>query len=256
MAPTLFTVLKSCIELERKAAGFYARLSTEDPSAERKGFWMRMAEQEGRHVSFWTRLLELSDRGGLPSPFDDPAAVLGELEAVKRQAEAVAGRSQAWDPVVAFLSAYRMEILLLHPALPALFWLAGKAAGDLSQALEYRAHLEGLAAEARRSGVDHHALSVLADLLERHWSVQESLARRTAELRDLRALVPICSYCKNVRNDKGYWEKVERYVEARTPAEFSHGICPDCIRKHFPEFADDPEVREAAAGRAEPPSVP
>ena len=52
----------------------------------------------------------------------------------------------------------------------------------------------------------------------------------------LRGIVPICAYCKQIRDDKGYWNQVEEYVSRHTDAEFSHGICPDCIKKHFPQL--------------------
>lgn len=61
---------------------------------------------------------------------------------------------------------------------------------------------------------------------------------RTAlnEVRTLRGYIPICASCKNIRDDKGYWLKVERYVAEHTDAVFSHGICPDCMKKLYPEL--------------------
>lgn len=50
----------------------------------------------------------------------------------------------------------------------------------------------------------------------------------------LRGIVPICSYCKQIRDDKGYWNKVEEYVARHTEAKFSHSICPACMEEHFP----------------------
>lgn len=50
----------------------------------------------------------------------------------------------------------------------------------------------------------------------------------------LRGIVPICSYCKQIRDDKGYWNKVEEYVSRHTDAKFSHSICPTCMQAHFP----------------------
>ena len=50
----------------------------------------------------------------------------------------------------------------------------------------------------------------------------------------LRGIVPICSYCKQIRDDKGYWNKVEEYVARHTEAKFSHSICPACMEAHFP----------------------
>jgi hypothetical protein len=48
------------------------------------------------------------------------------------------------------------------------------------------------------------------------------------EVKALRGLLPICSYCKKVRNDGNYWEQIETYVSQHSEAQFSHSICPDC----------------------------
>jgi len=48
-------------------------------------------------------------------------------------------------------------------------------------------------------------------------------------------LLPICSYCKRIRDDRNYWREVESYVRLHSQVEFSHGICPRCITEHFPE---------------------
>ncbi|MGC8602767.1 MAG: response regulator [Desulfomonilaceae bacterium] len=58
------------------------------------------------------------------------------------------------------------------------------------------------------------------------------------EVRTLQGFLPICANCKKIRNDKGYWQAVEVYVQEHSDAQFSHGICPDCLRKLYPEFAD------------------
>jgi len=52
----------------------------------------------------------------------------------------------------------------------------------------------------------------------------------------LSGLIPICSYCKKIRDDKGYWEKVEDYIRTHADVEFTHSICPDCVTKYFPEL--------------------
>lgn len=56
------------------------------------------------------------------------------------------------------------------------------------------------------------------------------------EIRILRGIVPICAYCKKVRDDKGYWNQVEQYVSKHTDAKFSHGICPACFEKEMNEI--------------------
>ena len=54
----------------------------------------------------------------------------------------------------------------------------------------------------------------------------------------LHGMIPICSNCKKVRDDAGYWEQVEEYVRQRSGVEFSHGLCPECIKKLYPQFAE------------------
>jgi hypothetical protein len=54
-------------------------------------------------------------------------------------------------------------------------------------------------------------------------------------VKTLSGLLPICSSCKKIRDDKGYWNRLETYIETRTEADFTHGICPDCARKLYPE---------------------
>lgn len=57
-----------------------------------------------------------------------------------------------------------------------------------------------------------------------------------ANIRTLRGMLPICAGCKKVRDDKGYWQQIEAYISDRTEAEFSHGLCPDCVIRLYPEI--------------------
>ncbi|PLY02066.1 MAG: hypothetical protein C0623_04555 [Desulfuromonas sp.] len=57
-----------------------------------------------------------------------------------------------------------------------------------------------------------------------------------ANIETLRGIVPICAYCKKVRDDQGYWSQVEAYVAKFTEAQFSHAYCPDCLDKHYPDY--------------------
>ena len=52
----------------------------------------------------------------------------------------------------------------------------------------------------------------------------------------LKGLLPICAACKKIRDDRGYWQQVETYIEQRTDAHFTHGICPDCMTRLYPEY--------------------
>ena len=64
-----------------------------------------------------------------------------------------------------------------------------------------------------------------------------------SELIRIRSLLPICAHCKRIRNDEDYWEHLELYFSTRVDVDFSHGICPDCRSRLYPEF-EFPEKRE------------
>ena len=73
---------------------------------------------------------------------------------------------------------------------------------------------------------------------ERVLQLQKALAERVRELEEalanvkmLQGLLPICLYCKKIRDDRNYWQQLDKYVADHTEARFSHGICPDCYDK-------------------------
>lgn len=82
---------------------------------------------------------------------------------------------------------------------------------------------------------------ICRDISERKQAEQErerlitSLRESLAEIRTLRGILPLCSYCKKVRDDEGYWEQVEIYIRKHSEAAVSHGICPECLKEHFPD---------------------
>jgi PAS domain S-box-containing protein len=67
---------------------------------------------------------------------------------------------------------------------------------------------------------------------------KEVIEHLKEEINTLRGIIPICSTCKKVRDDNGYWQQVETYVRDRSAAEFSHSICPECYVKFYPEFVE------------------
>lgn len=120
--------------------------------------------------------------------------------------------------------------------------------------------------EAMRAGAADYLVKdqIDAPLLERslRYSIerrrsQEEREKLIAELQDaltkiktLKGLVPICSYCKKIRDDKGYWSQVEEYIRDRTDADFTHGLCPDCydtMMKEIDETYPEKDVAEPTA---------
>jgi PleD family two-component response regulator len=67
-----------------------------------------------------------------------------------------------------------------------------------------------------------------------------------AKVKLLSGLVPICAGCKKIRDDQGFWSQVECYIQEHSEATFTHGLCPDCIKKYYPELemAEPAEPRE------------
>lgn len=80
--------------------------------------------------------------------------------------------------------------------------------------------------------------AMVAERTEELEAKNVKLAEAMANIRTLKGLVPICAHCKKIRDDAGYWHQVETYVHDHTEAEFSHGLCPDCIPQFFPNPED------------------
>ncbi len=70
----------------------------------------------------------------------------------------------------------------------------------------------------------------------------EEIADSVFEIKQLSGLLPICAWCKKLRDDEGYWKSVEQYIGERTKAEFTHGVCPECQSKFFREKNSDTKV--------------
>jgi two-component system, sensor histidine kinase ChiS len=74
-------------------------------------------------------------------------------------------------------------------------------------------------------------------LLDASRNLDFLVAERTAQVKTLSGLLPICSHCHSIRDTDGYWDRLEAYMRHHSDATFSHGICPPCIEKHYGEFA-------------------
>jgi len=71
--------------------------------------------------------------------------------------------------------------------------------------------------------------------MERKQLIRE-LKKALAEVKTLSGLLPICSFCKKVRDDRGYWNQIESYITEHSDLFFTHGLCPDCLTHHYPEY--------------------
>jgi len=111
----------------------------------------------------------------------------------------------------------------------------------------------GLASLTFLAGVAGFIQLRIASLARNKVELEALVAQRTQELQDrnqelstaltnvkqLSGLLPICAHCKKIRDDQGYWNQLEQYISTHSEAGFSHGICPECIEVHFPQFGQN-----------------
>ena len=79
------------------------------------------------------------------------------------------------------------------------------------------------------------AMARHADLMELR-RVNEELQTALGEIKTLRGILPLCSFCKKIRTPEGTWENVDVYIYKHTEADISHSLCPDCLKEHYPDI--------------------
>ena len=107
----------------------------------------------------------------------------------------------------------------------------GLALGALCAIDRRRRQLDSAQKEAMK------ALSRQVMVLLEMRRISAHLADALAQVRTLRGLIPICAWCRKIRDDKGYWNDMEAYLRTSTGADFTHGICPECLEKERPRRA-------------------
>lgn len=91
------------------------------------------------------------------------------------------------------------------------------------------------------------SVGVMLDITERKRAEAETeglikeLQEALTTVKTLRGLLPVCSFCKKIRDDKGYWQQLEAYIQEHSEAVFSHSICEECAHQHYPELYADKE---------------
>jgi CheY-like chemotaxis protein len=92
---------------------------------------------------------------------------------------------------------------------------------------------------ATAAGVDDFLTKPLdRTAIQMRLAVGERILKYTTEIRQLRELIPICIYCRKVRDEQDYWEQVETYIQKETGSRFSHGACPECCGKELERFRE------------------
>lgn len=184
--------------------------------------------------------------------------LLGDKEMCRYSVESVALLAEGLE----ILADATVDIVLLDLSLPDsmgidTFLAVKEAASNIPVIIMTGLTDEDLAVKAVQEGAQDYLVKgrVDADLLGRaiiYAIEREKLRVKLLEARNqikiLQGLLPICAHCKNIRDDKGFWHQVEEYVTRHSEAEFTHGICPACARKFYPDFCSDGKDKKSAGG--------
>ncbi|HOO71747.1 MAG TPA: response regulator [Spirochaetota bacterium] len=114
--------------------------------------------------------------------------------------------------------------------IPVIFLSARRETGDIVRGFE-------------AGGVDYVPKPFSAPELLARVKTHIELKKAREEILALRGIIPICAKCKRVRDDRGFWEQVEEYIESRSSAAFSHSICPDCARELYGNILDEDDLK-------------
>jgi phosphoserine phosphatase RsbU/P len=107
--------------------------------------------------------------------------------------------------------------------IPVIFLTARKATEDIVHGFDM-------------GGVDYVTKPFKAPELLARIRTHIELKKAQEEIKSLQGILPICASCKKIRDDKGYWKQIEAYISEHSEAHFSHGICPECVKKLYPEL--------------------
>jgi hypothetical protein len=89
-----------------------------------------------------------------------------------------------------------------------------------------------------------YGVSQIKKLLVEKEKKNRELEQALSEIKELRQMVPICAWCHSVRNDRGFYERVEVYISKLTGADLTHGICPDCMKKYYGHLTRNGEEKQ------------
>ncbi|MDI6726871.1 MAG: response regulator [Smithellaceae bacterium] len=108
--------------------------------------------------------------------------------------------------------------------------------GEKDETIGIRALQEGAQDYLMKNLMDGRLLARSLTFAIERQKLRNELKDALAKIKTLRGMIPICSGCKKIRDDRGYWEVVEVYVRDHSEAEFSHGLCPECVQRMYPEY--------------------
>lgn len=174
-------IIKYCLELDIKASEIYSELSKSSNIKDLKHFWQSMSEEEREHVGFWKELLKLAEQNILPQVFDEPENIKAELENTYEKVKDLhfSSRNES-DISKSFLTAYRMEFYLLHPAFETLFHFIKLLEDKKNPEDEYENHISKFIDALNKHGSVTIEMELLGETLRRLWHENKALALQSA----------------------------------------------------------------------------
>ena len=160
----------------------------------------------------------------------------------------------AWDILVIFAICIALPIPLSLQILAALFLTVGSAVllviktppwnpfeAGATLAAYLVSNFFGIYLSRRFKQLDRNRFVLFMQEQE----AKKQLEMAMAEVKVLRGIIPICSFCKKIRNDQGYYEAIEAYVKRHTEADFSHTYCPECAKVHYSDLQEEANYEQA-----------
>ncbi len=172
-------IVDRCLALEENAIRVYRELASTCQVPEIKSFWLVMAQEEAGHVRFWRKLKDIAQDTRLPQIFEDAQAIYQELTEAWTKAQALLERGrEGLSKQEAFVTACRLEFLMLHPAFSTFINTARALVGDEDLEKIYENHLNCLVEMLNRHGPATPELEIIAEALQRLWRGNKILARQ------------------------------------------------------------------------------
>lgn len=225
--------------IEEKAGQIYHELAAKNDPGPWRDFWQSLAVDEAHHYHLWKEVHQKAVQGTLRHFIEDAAALSADLQKVAQTADDLIHKKELpADPGNGLLMASGLEMLMVNPALAFLLSEAPPRKDGLSAEDLYERHLHKFSKAFNHLAQSHPEFRLIAKMIDSNWHNNRHIARQLDQIRILRGLIPICSGCKKIRNDQGFWEQVESYFDTALNAQFTHSLCPDCIARLYPKYQD------------------
>ncbi len=230
-------IVECCLSMDTTAFEIYKYFEKMSKTEEHSSFWQQMAIEEKEHISFWEYIYELTLDGQLTNIFFEPDIIFTELSVLKEKVEKIKRQvKNNFKENETFFFACKLESVMLYPAFEMLFRSVKSKKKNEIISISYNKHIDNFIKYSKKHAPDSKEQNLIYELLKMSWNNNRNMVHQIEQIKTLREFVPICSHCRKIRDDKGYWEHLEIYFHEQHKLSFSHTVCPECIHEHYPVF--------------------